>query len=180
MKKITMKKVTVVPLLILLFAGPLWAAGQQMDGRTSNWFSGSTNTFNSAENDSVYLENIDLRNHKGIIFGFYLSSIGSDVDSIIFTCETSAFDDSLFDQWGTCGGRVKVTTEGFYTISAMSMTGAEQKAVPVAMADSTANGVAMRTVYPVHDYGRSKMRAWCGAGTNRTIVIRSDVKRIKY
>lgn len=174
-----MKKITLIPLFVILFAGLLWAAGNQMGGRTNNWREGATITFNSAQNDSVYLENEDLRHQKGVVYGLLLSSIGSDVDSIIFTTETSAYDDSLFDQWGTCGGRVKVTAEGFYTLGAMSMTGAEHRAQPMAVQDSSANAT-YREVFPVHDYARCKMRAWCGAGSARTIVIRCDAKRVKY
>jgi len=178
-----MKKVSLIPLFVLLFAGLLWAAGQQMAGRTSNWNEGSTATFYAGgANDSVYFENTDLRTYKGVVYGLYVSSLGDSVDSVVVTCETSAYDDTLFDQWTSCGGRTKFTTTGFSTVSAMSMTGAEHRAEPMAVQDSAANAT-YREVFPVHNYGRTKLRAWCNAGgssATRTIVIRCNVKRVKY
>jgi len=174
-----MKKLSLIPLFVLLFAGLVWATGSQMGGRTSSWFADATATFTSAQNDSVYLENIDLRQYAGVVYGLYVSVFSDSVDSVIVTSQTSASDDSLFDKWTACGGRVKITATGFYTLGAMSMSGAEHRAQPMAVQDSSAHAT-YREVFPVHDYGRLKMRAWCKATGTRTIAVRCDVKRIKY
>jgi hypothetical protein len=168
-----MKRITLVPFLIIMLTVIVWAAGQQMGGRTNNWYASKTVTFSSGANDSVYLEHADCRNYASVAYYIYVSQ--EAIDSVKFSIQSSAYDDSTHEKWAELGISRVVSATGAYTLSAGMLDGAEDQSGG-ALPDSIESTDSKGSVYPLHNYSRLKARSW-GAGTWTVTAL---VKQVKY